>query len=374
MSTALIDMQQHILCTKLQRPPVAPDILPWARLLDRLNEGRHRTLTLISAPAGYGKSTLASRWVAASDSPSAWISLEESDSDLRTFLSYVLAAIRSLFPKTELRTEALLEASQLPSVAVLARYLLNDLHQITEPFILVLDDLHRTHGSSVQDLLSEILANPSQNMHLVLLTRRDPAFSISRMRGQGQLTEIRAADLRFKPAEAAAFLNRKLKVPVDDATAALLEEKTEGWVTGLRLAGLYLSDQDDLKHRVQELRGSSRHIAEYLVAEVLARQNPEIKAYLLETSILDRFCAPLCQAVHSKGMEGRSGKQGLDVQRVIDWLVKANIFVIPLEDQGYWFRYHHLFQDFLQSQLRKQTPIQSPSCTCRPANGSPKTA
>jgi len=351
-----IGVQKHILYTKLQRPPVAPDILQRPRLLDRLNEGRHRTLTLISAPAGYGKSTLASRWVAACDSPSGWVSLDETDTDLRTFLSYVLAAVRSLSPKTQFRTEALLEASQLPSASVLAHHLLNDLHQIAEPFILVLDDYHHIRGeSSVHDLLTEILAHPPKAMHLVLLTRRDPAFPLATMGGRGQVTEIRAGDLRFTPAEAAAFLKKKLRIPLDDATAALLDKKTEGWVTGLRLAGLYLRDQDDLKHRVRELRGSSLHITEYLVSEVLSRQNADIAAFLVETSILDRFCAPLCQAVHLRGAERRNGEQAFEAQGFIDWLVEANIFVIPLDDQGYWFRYHHLFQEFLQAMLRKQS-------------------
>jgi len=194
-----IGMKDHILRTKLKRPPVASDILPQLRLLDRLNEGRHRTLTLISAPAGYGKSTLASRWVSACDSPSGWVSLEESDSDLRTFLSYVLAAIRSLFPKIELLTNSLLETTQLPSNWALARYLLNDLHQIKESFILVLNDYHYIRGKThINDLLIEILAHPAQAMHLVLITRSDPAFPLTRLRGQGQLTEIRAADLRLQ--------------------------------------------------------------------------------------------------------------------------------------------------------------------------------
>jgi LuxR family maltose regulon positive regulatory protein len=345
----------HILRTKLQRPPVASDVLPRARLWDRLNEGRQRTLTLISAPAGYGKSTLASRWVATCDSPSGWVSLDERDSDLRTFLSYFLAAIRSLFPKAELRTEALLGAAHLPSTDEVARYLLNDLHQVTVPFILVLDDYHHIRpGAPVHDLVKELLAHPPQTMHLVLLTRRDPALPIARMRGLGRMTEIRASDLRFNSAETAAFLSNMLKVPVDDATVALLEKKTEGWVTGLRLAGLYLRDQVDLKQRAQELSGSSQHIAEYLVEEVLAKQNPNIAAFLVETSILDRFCAPLCQALHSKGIEKRNEEQDVDAERFIDWLVEANIFVIPLDDKGYWFRYHHLFREFLKALLRKR--------------------
>jgi len=349
-------INMHILRTKLQRPPVASDILPRARLLDRLNEGRQRTLTLISAPAGYGKSTLASRWVSACDSPNGWVSLDERDSDLRTFLSYFLAAIRSLFPKTELRTEALLEATHFPSPVDVARYLLNDLHQIMEPFIVVLDDYHHIQrGSHVHDLVTEILAYPPQAMHLVLLTRRDPSLPIARLRGRGQMTEIRTADLRFTLAETAGFLSKMLKVPLNDATVALLEKKTEGWVTGLRLAGLYLRGEDDLKQRVQELSGSSKHITQYLVSEVLARQHPDIAAFLVKTSILDRYCAPLCQALHLRGAERRNGEQDFDAQRFIDWLVEGNIFAIPLDDQGYWFRYHHLFQEFLQNLLRKQT-------------------
>ena len=345
-----------ILRTKLQCPPVASDILPRARLLDRLNKGRQRTLTLISAPAGYGKSTLASRWVAACDCPSGWVSLDESDSDLRTFLSYVLAAVSSLFPKVELRTEDLLEANPLPLAPVLAHQLLNDLQEITEPFMLVLDDYHRIRrGGAVHNFLKNILEYPPQAMHLALLTRHDPPFALSGLRGRGQVNEIRAADLRFTPAEATAFLREKLMIPVDDASAAILDEKTEGWVTGLRLAGLYLSTLDDLNHGIQNLKGSAQHIAEYLLAEVVAAQNPEIAEYLLKTSILERFCAPLCQAVCSRAVEGGNKKQGVKAEQFIKWLVDANIFIIPLDDEGYWFRYHHLFQTFLQFQLRKQT-------------------
>ncbi len=345
-----------ILRTKLQCPPAASDILPRARLLDRLNKGRQRTLTLISAPAGYGKSTLASRWVAACDCPSGWVSLDESDSDLRTFLSYVLAAVSSLFPKIELRTEDLLEANPLPLAPVLAHHLLNDLQEITEPFMLVLDDYHRIRrGGPVHDFLKKILEYPPQAMHLALLTRHDPPFALSGLRGRGQVNEIRAADLRFTPAEATAFLREKLMIPVDDASAAILDEKTEGWVTGLRLAGLYLSTLDDLNRGIQNLRGSAQHIAEYLLAEVVAAQNPEIAEYLLKTSILERFCAPLCQAVCSRAVEGGNKKQGVKAEQFIKWLVDANIFIIPLDDEGYWFRYHHLFQTFLQFLLRKQT-------------------
>ena len=350
-------MKGSILYTKLQRPPVATDIVPRDRLLDQLNEGLHRPLTLISAPAGYGKSTLASRWVVACDRPSAWVSLEESDNDLQMFLSYVLAAIQTLFPRTEFRTEAILETSQMPPAADLARHLLNDLHQISEPepFNLVLDDYHRIQrGSPVNDLLDEFLAYTPQGMHLVLLTRQDPSLPIATMRGRGLVTEIRASDLRFTPDEAAAFLSRMLNVVVDETTATLLEIKTEGWATGLRLAGLYLKGQKELKRSLQQLSGNSRYIAEYLVAEVLSRQHPEMVSSLLETSILNRFCAPLCRQIHQIGSHGHDEKSEVGEEQFIQWLTDTNLFVIALDNEGYWFRYHHLFHDFLKGELYKQ--------------------
>ncbi len=190
-------MKRSILFTKLQRPPVAPDIVPRDRLLDRLNAGLQRPLTLISAPAGYGKSTLASRWAAGCDYPNAWVSLEESDSDLQMFLSYVLAAIQMLFPRTKFRTEAILETSQMPPAADLARHLLNDLNQISEPFKLVLDDYHRIQrGSPVNDLLDEFLAYPPRGMHLVLLTRHDPSLPIATMRGRREMAILRSVGAR----------------------------------------------------------------------------------------------------------------------------------------------------------------------------------
>jgi len=346
-----------ILFTKLQQPAVAPDILPRARLLEKLDKARQRPLTVISAPAGYGKSTLASRWVAACECPSAWLSLDESDSDIHMFLSYVLTAIRSLFPKAKLQTETFLEATSLPPAPELARYLLNDLHQISEHFNLVLDDYHHIQrGASVNDLLTYFLSHPPQGMHLVLLTRQDPSLPIASMRGRGLMTEICASDLRFTPDEAAAFLSRTLNVTVDQTTAALLEVKTEGWATGLRLAVLYLQGQKDLKRSLQQLSGNSRHIAEYLMAEVVSKQHPEMVSCLLKTSILNRFCAPLCRQMHQIGNHGHDEKPEVGAEQFIQSLADTNLFVVALEMEGYWFRYHHLFHDFLKGELYKQYP------------------
>jgi LuxR family maltose regulon positive regulatory protein len=275
------------------------------------------------------------------------VSLDNDDKDLRQFLNYLLAAIQRHFPKNELRSETLLKGERLRATGELARYLLNDLNQVPESFILVLDDYQRIKESSVHDLVAALLEHPAQTMHLVLLTRKDPSLPIATMRGRGPETEIRASDLRFTSDEGAAFLSHMLNVAVDDDKAALLAVKFEGWGVGLRLAGLYLQGQKDLKLRVQEPGGSSGHIAEYLTAEVLSRQHPEMVSYLLEASILDRFCAPLCGQMHLVGTQGRSGKAEVSAEQFLQWLLDANLFVIALDDEGYWFRYHYLFRSFL---------------------------
>jgi LuxR family maltose regulon positive regulatory protein len=248
-------MKYAILHTKLHRPSVAPDIVPRDRLIKRLDQGCKRPLMLISAPAGYGKSTLASRWAASCDFPCGWVSLDNDDNDLRLFLQYFIAAIQMIFPNSVMRSETLLSADPLPTTVKLARYLLNDLNQLPEPFILVLDDYQRITEPSVHDLVAALLKHPAQTMHFVLLTRKDPSLPIASMRGRGLVTEIRASDLRFTVDEVAAFLSRMLNVAVDDATASLLETKIEGWAAGLRLVGIYLQGQKDLKLQVQELGG-----------------------------------------------------------------------------------------------------------------------
>ena len=347
-------MRYALLHTKLNRPSVAPDIVPRDRLIRRLEQGRKRPLTLISAPAGCGKSTLASRWTATCNCPCAWVSLDEGDNDLRQFLSYLVAAIQKLFDKIHLRTETFLEGDRLPPIDELARYLINDLQRVPEPFILVLDDYQHITEASVHDLVAVLLEHPARTMHLVLSTRKDPSLPIAALRGRGLVTEIRASDLRFTPDEAAAFMSKMLDVAFDDATAALLDAKTEGWAAGLRLAGLYLRGRKDLKLHVAQLSGGSRHIAEYLASEVLSQQHPEMVSYLLEASILDRFCASLCCRMHQAGSHERSGKTEISAEQFIRWLVDANLFVVPLDQEGYWFRHHHLFNAFLKGILRKQ--------------------
>ncbi|MCK4791594.1 MAG: response regulator, partial [Desulfobacteraceae bacterium] len=222
---------EPILRTKLHRPPVTADIIPRARLVKQLEEGRTRAMTLISAPAGYGKTILASQWLEACQYPSAWVSLDQSDDDLHEFLTYFMAAVQSAFPTLILQTQSLLQAADMPPVKVLVRYMLNDLDQVKKPFILVLDDYHHIQKEAINDLLAELLRHPSPMLHLVLLTRRDPPLPFSNLRTYNQLTEIGIRDLRFTVEETTSFLERLLRVPIDEDTVSVLEDKVEGWVT-----------------------------------------------------------------------------------------------------------------------------------------------
>ena len=342
---------RSITTTKLRRPRTPGDHVHRSRLLKQLDKGHGLPLTLVSAPAGYGKSTLVSSWVEACDCPSAWITLDKDDNDLHLFLNYLIHALQTVFPELDLETQDLLSAPSLPPVSVLARYLLNDLDDLDETFILVLDDYHLIHETAVHDLLAELLSHPPPAMHLALLTRRDPPLPISTLRARAQLTEIGVSQLRFTPEETAEFLERVIKEPVDKTAAAILEQKTEGWITGLRLASLTLRDRSDLERIARALKEGLHYITDYLVREVLSQQPPVIANYLMETSVPDRFCASLCEELH--GSSGEK-KEEIGGQEFIEWLEKTNLFVISLDETHQWFRYHHLFQQLLQSQLKRK--------------------
>lgn len=343
-----------LLATKLYRPPVRPDLEPRTRLVERLDHNRHRPLTLISAPAGYGKTILASMWLEACGCPGAWVSLDETDNDLQSFAGYLLAALQSIFPTLELKTPSVLESPVLPLAPVLARYLLNDVEQVTEPFILALDDVHLIRDQAILDLLSELLRHPPHAMHLVLIGRRDPALPIASLRAHRQVTEIRVQDLRFTPEEAARLLGTLLNREIDGATAAEWTERTEGWVTGLLLAALSLRhrvETDDVRLDIPE---HSAYLQDYLVAEVLANLPPARRDWLLLTSLLDRFCAPLCEAV-ARG-ETAASQPGLTGIEFIRWLQADNLFLVHLDDRAEWFRFHHLFQQLLRDRLQEHLP------------------
>ena len=345
-------MPLPILRTKLHRPPIGATHLHRDHLLDRLSQARHRPLTLVSAPAGYGKSTLVSCWLEACDVPGAWVSLDRDDSDPRIFLSYFVTAIQSLFPATCTETLSMLGIDPLPPVSELSRRLSNELDRIEKAFILVLDDFHLIQDKIIHALVAELLNHPSAYMHLVLIARRDPPLPLTALRAKGQMIEMRTRDLRFSLEETLAFLQQTTGAPVDSADAAILEEKTEGWVTGLRLAALSMRGHKDLKRSLSGLPVQNRYVMDYVITEILSHQPPALQACMLKSSVLNRFCAPLCDAVCCSDRDpGECAPSGSEL---LEHLENANLFVIPLDDERKWLRYHHLFQTLLQHQLKKQ--------------------
>ena len=341
-----------LISTKLHRPPVDRNHVHRPHLLARLDQHRNRPLTLVSASAGYGKSFLINCWLESCDIPSAWLSLDESDSDLRLFTIYFIAAIETLFPKACPRTQALLNAIDLPPLEVLGTSLLNELDRIKQPFILVLDDYHLVKEIDIHNLIAQLLKNPPQFFHLVIIGRRDPPLPISSLRAQRKLIEFRAKDLCFSVVETETLLNHLLGIQIDASVATVLVKKTEGWVTGLRLAALSMRQQSDIDPKLLEPHVDAQYVMEYLFTEVFSEQPPEISRYLLGTAILDRFCGPLCEAVCAPGAEPFACEIG--GWEFIEWLKKENIFLIPLDPEKRWYRYHHLFQKLLLNQLNRQ--------------------
>ena len=302
-------MSTPILATKLFIPPPRPKAVPRPRLIERLNEGLHGKLTLISAPAGFGKTTLVSEWLAAPSGrqvrPAAWLSLDEGDSDPTRFLAYLVAALQTLaLSKAEGVVAKLgagvlgaLQSPQPPPTEALLTALLNEIAIIPDDFTLVLDDYHMVDAPSVDQALAFLLDHLPPQMHLVITTREDPQLPLARYRARGQMTELRVADLRFTPAEAAGFLNQvmDLNLSAEDVTA--LEARTEGWIAGLQLAALSLRGRADVGQFVRAFAGDNRYIVDYLVEEVLQRQPERVRSFLLQTAILDRLNGPLCDAV-----------------------------------------------------------------------------
>ena len=341
-----------LLLTKLHRPPTTPDMLIRTRLLVGLDQGRQRPLTLISAPAGYGKTVLASSWLETCDFPSAWVSLDEHDNNLVGFLSDWIAAVLGIFPEAELVTEFMLRAPSTPSVLDLAWGLANDMDGIEQPFILVLDDYHHIHEMAVHRLLNEILRHPPRLLHLVIISRGDPPLMLNKLRAQRQMNEIRINALSFTPDETAVFLNDVMDISIDPRAASSMRDKTEGWVTALRMAALSLRHRKDVEGLLGSLQGDSRYLQDYLASEVVSHQPPDIQDWMLKTSILQRFCAPLCEALCR--LEGAAAESNLTGPVFISWLQDAGLFVVPLDGQHEWFRYHHLFQQALQRQLMQK--------------------
>ncbi len=338
-----------LLRTKLFRPSPPQDYVVRPRLVDALNDGLGRPLTLICAPAGYGKTSLASAFLATYPLPSAWVSLDEGDNDLRLFLEHVLAAIDGACPQTVQGTQLLLAGAILPRVAIITGSLINELADLEQRLILALDDVQDIRDSDVMYLLDALLGQPLPGLHVMLLSRLEPPLPLAKLRMRGQVTDIRSQDLRFSAHEAATFLQHAIDVPLTDEAIAALVEDTEGWVAGLRLATLTLRHGGgDIDRRIASLHAENRYITAFLIDDVLSHVPPDIAKFLIRTSMLDRLCGPLCDAV--TGARG-APSQG---QVYLEWLASANLFITSLDEESLWYRYHHLFRVLLQRELARQ--------------------
>ena len=345
-------MAISILATKLYIPP-PPKVVTRHRLIDQLNGGLSagRRLTLISAPAGFGKSTLVSEWIANCGRPTAWLSLDENDNDAARFLIYIISTLQTVSPNLGASILDTLQSPQIPPIDSVLTALLNEISVIPDDYILVLDDYHLTDAKPVDDALTFLIEHLPPQMHLVITTREDPSLPIPRLRARNQLTEIRAAELRFTPSEASEFLNQVMNLDLSAEEVAVLEFRTEGWIAGLQLAALSMKGQQDVNEFIQTFAGDHRYIVDYLVEEVLQRQPEAIRNFLVQTSILDRLNGPLCDAVTSQ----------LECKAKLESLQRGNLFLIPLDDKRYWYRYHHLFADVLRMHLMAKQPDKVPT-------------
>ncbi len=342
-----------LLSTKFYIPPARPEFVPRPRLIERLDGGLPRKLTLISASAGFGKTTLLSEWVTGCKRPVAWLSLDEGDNDPTRFLAYLISALQTIAANIGQGVSGALQSPQPPPPEMILTALLNEITTIPDKFVLVLDDYHTIDSKAVDSALAFLVEHQPPQMHLVIATREDPHLPLPRLRARGQLSELRAADLRFTPAEAADFLNQVmgLNLPAEDITA--LETRTEGWIAGLQLAALSMQGHQDTTNFIKSFAGSHHFVLDYLVEEVLGQQSESVQSFLLRTSILDRLCGPLCEAV--LGSPAASG------QKTLEYLEHVNLFIIPLDNERRWYRYHHLFADVLRMHLMAKQPDQVPA-------------
>lgn len=339
-------MSTPILATKLFIPPARREAVLRSVLIARLNEGISRKLTLISAAAGFGKTTLLSEWVANCAYPVAWLSLDEGDKDPTRFLAYFVAALQTIMPEMGQSVMTMLQSPQPPATTSVLTPLLNEL--ATAPQMLfVLDDYHLVDSPAVDEILLFLLAHLPPQMHLVVATREDPPLPLARLRARGQLHELRAADLRFSLAETAVFLKQSMGLNLSQTHLATLETRTEGWPAGLQLAALALQGQAagsaDAANFIQTFSGSHRFVLDYLVEEVLQQQPAPVQSFLLTTSILERMSSSLCAALLDD--------PAVDSQHILAYLEQHNLFVVPLDGERHWYRYHHLFGDLLRQRL-----------------------
>src|SRR5215218_274800 len=339
-----------LLATKLHIPRARPGFVVRPRLVDRLAQAHGGELTLVCAPAGFGKTALLADWARRDPRPVAWLSLDDADNDPVRFWRHVAAALDQARPGVASPVAGLLQGQQSASFQAVAATLVNELAGVADAVMLVLDDYHLIQAQSVHESLGFLLEHLPASLRLVVASRADPPLPLARLRARGQLAELRQRDLRFTPKEAAELLRTAVGSELPEAAVAALGDRTEGWVAGLQLAALSLRDRGDVTAFVEGFSGSHRYVLDYLAEEVLDRQPKQLRTFLLETSVLGRLSGPLCQAV-----TGRS-----DSQALLEQVERANLFLVPLDEVRGWWRYHHLFADLLRARLAREQPERLP--------------
>ncbi len=336
--------------TKLYLPKWSADLVSRPRLIYRIYP--KRKLTLVCAPAGFGKTTLLAEWVAAVPTrPAAWVSLDKSDNDPAVFWTYLITALHKIQPSLGERSLALLQSPQPPPIESVLMTLLNELTAVEENIVLILDDYHAIATQAIHNGIGFLLSHLPPQVHLIIASRADPPLSLARLRSHKELTELRVSDLRFTPDEAAAFLTQVMGLNISAADVSALEQRTEGWIAGLQLAALSLQGREDAADFVAAFSGDDRYIVDYLLEEVLQRQPDPVRHFLLKTAILERLNGSLCDAVTDQ----------TDGQEMLEALERSNLFIIPLDNKRQWYRYHHLFADVLQAHALMAWPEQIPS-------------
>ncbi|MBN1260085.1 MAG: hypothetical protein JXB35_05340, partial [Anaerolineae bacterium] len=349
----------QLLKAKLYSPPTRPELVTRERLFVHLDGVLQRKLALLSAPAGFGKTTLLSAWLHVRNlgARAAWLSLDERDSDPRRFWSYVTGALQTVDANAGAGILDALAAPNPPAFPELLTELINDLEALPNT-LLILDDYHLIQAAPVHDSLAFFLDYLPKPLHLVIASRTNPPLPLSRLRGRGQLVELRQADLQFTREETERFLNQIMDLHLPPDIIDKLRNRTEGWVTGLQMAALSLRGRDDAADFVADFAGTHRYILDYLVEEVLERESAKVQRFLLRTAILERLCAPLCDAVLAGGPEEEIIHSSS--QEMLAYLDRAHLFVVPLDDQRQWYRYHRLFADLLRARAALQEEARLP--------------
>lgn len=352
------DTQYPILKTKLYVPQPRPDLVQRTHLIERLNKGINHKLTLISAPPGFGKTTLLSEWISQSEIPVAWISLGKGDSYPVHFINYLVAALQNIDVDIGKAALSMLQSPQQPPIESIMTNLIKEITDIPYDFVLVLDDYHSIDKANIHKIVEFLLDRLPPQIRLVIATRVDPPLPLARLRVRNQLTEFRAYDLCFTVDETSIFLNKMMNLGLSSNEISILESRTEGWIAGLQLAALSMQGRKDIPSFIKTFAGDDRHIVDYLAEEVLNLQPEHVRSFLLQTSILNRLSEPLCDFVTNQ-------KGG---QKMLDQLEKANLFIVPLDDKRHWYRYHHLFLELLRNQLYQANPDLIPDLHLRAAS------